>query len=406
MVPDRRVRCDVVLLFLTTAALGACADAPPETRDHPMVVAGQPGDCETREPVTGEETLVLPNDPSLPCVVLAVYTGVTLAPSVGGSHPDPSPRSVAWDSRGRVFTSVESRTGAGFLVWDPVDGAFIESVGRRGEGPGEFPGGGALIWVGAEDTIFAVDGRRLLVFDSDFRFSRSVESDHFLGVTRGLHILPDGRILLVSRGTTGGAASPLLRLLDREGVEIGTYHDPAAAGSTAAIPTRASALSGLETVWIGPEEGLPAGHVLEERRLDGTLVRSLSREVQGELAQPDPAVPNRQVPRVINIKVDNSSRLWVVTESSKPGGRRFENNQAPIMGDWTGIYEQSYEVLDPIKGTILAAGTLDESNPVDDQLVHNLLPLSSRSYHRVSGAMGLTAIRLYELFVVARDEVY
>lgn len=58
-----------------------------------------------------------------------------------------------------------------------VDGRLVRSVGRRGQGPGEFTAMGPLgLWRGSPDTIWVMDWmpRRLSLFTADGAFVRTV----------------------------------------------------------------------------------------------------------------------------------------------------------------------------------------------------------------------------------------
>ncbi len=79
---------------------------------------------------------------------------------------------IALDSRGRIL--VADRHGAHFKVFDS-SGRHLATVGRRGEGPGEFasPSG---ISVGPGDSVFVGDTERGLisVFSPDYEWVRDV----------------------------------------------------------------------------------------------------------------------------------------------------------------------------------------------------------------------------------------
>ena len=66
---------------------------------------------------------------------------------------------IALDSRGRIL--VADRQGAHFKVFDP-SGAYLATVGRRGEGPGEFASP-SDISVGLADSVFVGDPQRGLI---------------------------------------------------------------------------------------------------------------------------------------------------------------------------------------------------------------------------------------------------
>lgn len=81
---------------------------------------------------------------------------------------------VALDSRGRILLADEQ--GPHFKVFAP-SGAYLATVGRRGEGPGEFSGP-TEISVGPGDSVFVRDSERGLisVFSPDHDWARDVRA--------------------------------------------------------------------------------------------------------------------------------------------------------------------------------------------------------------------------------------
>jgi hypothetical protein len=95
-----------------------------------------------------------------------------------------------------------------------AQGRILRTIGRRGEGPGEFQ---YLrhIDVGVGDTIYVVDGaRRLVVYARNGAFVRSGRLPFPVDQIR---VLPDGRLLAVADVRTPALAGLPLHLLDRNG---------------------------------------------------------------------------------------------------------------------------------------------------------------------------------------------
>lgn len=100
---------------------------------------------------------------------------------------------------------VVANAGASTLEIYGTDGGHLQSVGRAGEGPGEFR---ALFWVGraAGDTILGWDSglARLSIFAPDGRFVRTVTPRAAVGLfPQAAGAFADGRLLL-------GIRSPLV----------------------------------------------------------------------------------------------------------------------------------------------------------------------------------------------------
>lgn len=110
---------------------------------------------------------------------------------------------------------VVASAGTGELrVHDP-DGRLRRTIGRKGQGPGEF---GRLFWAGRwrGDSIAAWDAQlaRLTVFGSDGTYARTLSPNVPLGLSPRVHgVLDDGSVVLASgmEPSRGMAMSPGVR---------------------------------------------------------------------------------------------------------------------------------------------------------------------------------------------------
>lgn len=144
--------------------------------------------------------------------------GETPAVSVGAEEGDPG--EMLFDVRdatrladGRI---VVANAGTSELRVFDADGAYLETWGGQGDGPGEFSAytpAAVSRWPGdsiAADNMF---GRRVEVFDSEGNPGRTVTMAD--GYHSFLGVLPDGTVLAkpsaVLRGGLFGAAEPLIR---------------------------------------------------------------------------------------------------------------------------------------------------------------------------------------------------
>jgi len=104
---------------------------------------------------------------------------------------------------------VAANSGASALEIYGANGKHLRTVGRAGEGPGEFR---ALFWVGhlARDSIAAWDAAlsRLSVFDPAGTFVRTVAPRSSLGMfPLAAGVLRDGRVLIAVRGAGMGSGT-------------------------------------------------------------------------------------------------------------------------------------------------------------------------------------------------------
>lgn len=102
---------------------------------------------------------------------------------------------VAMDSRGRILVADERAHH--FKVFDR-SGTYLATVGRRGEGPGEFAAPSGIV-VTPGDTVFVLDPERALisVFSPDYEWVRDVRISPSWQVNSMIP-RPDGTLVLAS----------------------------------------------------------------------------------------------------------------------------------------------------------------------------------------------------------------
>jgi hypothetical protein len=105
--------------------------------------------------------------------------------------------------------------GVGMIAVFAADGGYLRSIGRRGQGPGEFQVVGRMGWM--RDTLWVVDFGRLQLFDSNLEFARSITFPTLrppAGIRRVIPgpILADGSILGIPVMADDGRAAPIVLL--------------------------------------------------------------------------------------------------------------------------------------------------------------------------------------------------
>ena len=247
------------------SAGGVCSRKPPRPFEDGAVVtiAGAAGRCE----------------------LTFVQTGVRLETSPEGEWMDPG-WSIARDSRGRFYAKGELGWFDRIGVWDET-GKYVATVGRRGQGPGEFLGGGMDPYVDGSDNLYVRDGLLWKVFSPDHDFLRNIPTREVLARRWETAILDDGRIL---EGVwyAMDAGGHHFRFTDTAGVfqffgevtpgNLARVREwPPANGGTRL--RRAIGYEGGDIFWAGPVDGDPDGYVLEEWGTDGRRRRSIRRDV-------------------------------------------------------------------------------------------------------------------------------
>jgi len=98
--------------------------------------------------------------------------------------------SIEVDSDGNIF--VLDRGNFRIQKFDK-DGNYLQTIGRKGQGPGEFERP-YMIYLDSEENIFVQDGRNIDVFDQNGKFKRIISLSDFL-MPFGIKITKEGNIL-------------------------------------------------------------------------------------------------------------------------------------------------------------------------------------------------------------------
>ena len=230
-----------------------------------------------RKPERGHSTgaVVEIEDRTPPCRIAFRQTGIRLAAAADGSRPDPGP-TVLLDSSGRFISANAPGWPAVVSVWDSR-GRYLSSFGGEGEGPGEFSARGPLdLFIDGGDNLHIRHGfGGWSVFSPRQEFIRTLPRAKVGGGTWTTVILDNGWVLDgEGRGADGRY---LFRMTDSTGSHTRTFGN-VGDGSSGTGARRISHAGG-DTFWAGPGEEGANDYVVEEWGIDGTLRRTLRRQV-------------------------------------------------------------------------------------------------------------------------------
>ena len=229
-------------------------------------------------PVTAGEVVTLRDADSRGCTLAFPPTGVRLLPANDGSRPDPGLRLVM-DGTGRFYTANARGYPGTIAVWGP-DGAFLRTIGREGQGPGELSARGAVsMFVDAKDNLHVRDGSPgWSTFDPAGKFVKRVSSQELGGFAGTTAVLDDGTVL--TGATVPSGAGYYFHLADLSGKPIRSF-GPVSSGAGERNPReeRSVAYAGGTEFWATPAEGDPRGYVLERWSTDGKLLQTIRRDV-------------------------------------------------------------------------------------------------------------------------------
>lgn len=345
-----------------------------------------------------------------PCQIEFRETGIRLEAVADGSRPDPG-QTLLVDSNGRFISANAPGWGAVISLWDSR-GTYLSSFGREGEGPGELSGRGALsLFMDGRDNLHVRHGfSGWSVFSPRQEFVGSLPRNKVGGGTWTTVILDDGSVL-DSEGR-GPDSEHFFRMTDSTGSVTRTF-GPVVDGSSGRGPRRISHAGG-DTFWAGPGEDGADAYVLEEWGVDGTLRRTLRRDVSWYRWR-----GNRDVsPQVVQLQITHSGLLYVLV--FRPTEEYVEEYEKARRGERHGIgvdpadmeeeeermdalMELVIEVIDTRSGELLASDVYGASE-ARGIVPWGLFRGSLRGYRYREGVGGLPFVEIVRVELVARQE--
>jgi len=369
--------------------------------------------CRVSEPPVAPlpgEPLVLDRTDGFPCVLVEMPTELRIEPPASDTVPSPSRQLVLMES-GRFVSTAQPTTQGTIIQWDH-DGTLLRSYGSRGDGPGEFAGGGDLLLIpGPGDSIYVVDDRATWsVFDSELAFARSFSGLSSGRVRGGVHVTSSGQVLTTGPTIAGGEPGAL-NLMDLDGAPLSPFGSLARSSDgpdRAPYPRQSAYDPSTYTVWVAPADGAPGPLVLEEWTLDGELRRVIRREAPwfpegGYPPVDDPSEP--PMPTYVLLHLDGEGLLWVVATVRSDAWRAPGRLSSPLQGavrDTVRIrtdYEVRVEVLDVNAGEVVASTIID--NPLAPPFEY-LFPGTRTAYRVVPDQLGLNTLEVFDIQVVTR----
>jgi hypothetical protein len=273
--------------------------------------------------------------------------------------------SVMLDSRGRYWV-FESETPPKVFS---SDGRFLETIGSRGEGPGEFMGAGWPIQIPG-DSLVLLDQqlRRATIIGPDLRIGRMIRLPGSVYTSVVVHwpdtVISNGRIM--SRNALhiplhtvsfAGSVAEFMRSFGHEGPPPSGYVNPFAA-------QRRISASRSGGVWISPI----GRYELSLWTASGTKMRTIQRTPSwfvpsddvflGTPTSPPPATIQgiREDPAtgLIWVLISVAARTWREGWPAQPGGREVSVRSIAFEK----LTDTRIEVLDPSTGRLVAVGSI------------------------------------------------
>lgn len=237
---------------------------------------------------------------------VAMSRMVTLGDSIGPGTLEEQGTVVA-DGRGRYYFTA-NRTDRPITVFD-ASGRFLATIGRQGQGPGEFSAR-PLLTFAANDSLVAMDNstRRLSVFAPSYTFARSVPIP-----LRASEITatPTGAIVVATPIEPRQQAGEPIHLFDSRGRELMSFGSGDARPGLGGYFDRQRLLGpGTGAIWSSRMNA----YSVQKWNPAGQLLLTITREADWFRPWSDPpAVPGqaRRPPELYDL-TERGDTLWVL----------------------------------------------------------------------------------------------
>lgn len=253
--------------------------------------------------------------------------------------------------------------GQTLFVYDST-GRAVRSIGRGGQGPGEF-GRNLSVIVGAADTLFVLDHDRVRMVRMDIEGSY-LDSFRLPPLTVAISRLVSGDFLLHTVAVGNDPESPLVRVFDPSGNEIASHDHPVpdlVEVGLADIDGRIVAPTASGGYWTGLLWTYEMHRWASPAERDLTVVREadwfepIAPQSPDELAQWSVTKPPPH--RLLHLNESSDGLLWAYTVVPD---RRWEAGQPDEWGvNWARqAMDTMVEVIDLQAGTVLAQHRVDD----------------------------------------------
>jgi hypothetical protein len=310
--------------------------------------------------VWGQRTMTVQDTPTCESCTLELVPSTVIHDTLGVSGLSTYPRSLARTEDGELLV-----VAMGFepLRFD-ADGEFLGTLGREGEGPGEFSAVGSV----------AVRGDTVVTYDFGLgRLSTWAASGEFLGAaplpgisSRGPVEFSDGsRVISRAYRRPGSEGLPFHRF-DREGrwlASFGPGSEVSGEGGTGDL-TWVLAPGPGDTFWASRLHTYSLGRFTA----DGDELVRLEREAPWFLpgsAEPQRVTLENPPPsEVRSLQVGGDGRIWVVSTVADP---EWRDGMTPAdspedrdrVADFTRVFDSVIEILDPTTGQLVVSQRVD-----------------------------------------------
>lgn len=209
-----------------------------------------------------------------------------------------------------------------------TQGKFIKTIGRKGNGPGEYTTPLAFD-IDSQGNILVGDasGSKVILFDADGNDLQRITIDRRMETT--MRYIPDNKIIIggniwrIFAGEFNSNLYPTFSIYDYQGYQIAKFGEPTVLETfSSSIPN--SLMDGSASLDVDDEGNLYIAYlyenIIEKRNMDGELIYIIDRPLNYEVNEFHYENTTMVYPNIVatGISVDSEERIWVSTASLQP----------------------------------------------------------------------------------------
>jgi hypothetical protein len=252
---------------------------------------------------------------------------------------------------------IDRKTEPGAVSLFSANGEKLHTIGQPGAGPGEFVAPMRVFYKG--DTLHVYDLRQYRVS----RFDRNLTFLDFQGwmvIPFPIAVLDDGTVVVQGESHTPSARGMLFHVVEPDGTvsrSIGPANGTVVPGIDVSL-----ARGSDNTFWAA----LGNSYVITRWSPQGEPLLEVQRTADWFIPWTTPATGSarydRPQPTLSAVHEDADGLLWTLVHVAASGWRSQGVDRgaevAPILAEHNALYDTMVEVIDPVKGTLVASRRL------------------------------------------------
>jgi len=243
------------------------------------------------------------------------------------------------------------------------DGEYMATIGRKGEGPGEFKNSPVNLTFGPNEELYVGVNYDFIVLDKAGKELRRYRQETNVQPTQ-CRLLPGGRMIIGGKFGMVGLLSdaqrmsfdyenfPLFFICDLEGKVVHSFEKPDViinpkSSDYYIVADAPVAVDGAGNIYITYRYK----NLIEKRDADGNVLFAADRKLNYEVTEVND-VMNAPNTVSMGIAVDHKNRIWILTFVSQP------ENWKTLFDSESSLIEKSYAVFEVFDDEGILLGSL------------------------------------------------